>query len=78
MHDYVYIYIYTYIYLSKGKMGMRTHSQYDPYLIIGQVVNRKYWANAGSNIPRTKTDKGETEITCQITIYFVVFRLIYS
>ena len=43
MHDYVYI--YTHIYLSKGKMGMRTHSRYEPYLMIGQLVNGRYWVN---------------------------------
>ena len=43
MHDYIhlniYIYIYIYIYIFKIKMGIRTHSRYDPHLIISQLVN---------------------------------------
>ena len=35
-----YIHIYTYIF--KVKMGMITHSCYETYLIIGQLVSRKF------------------------------------
>ena len=36
--------MHIYIYIFKGKRGLRTHSHYDPYLIIGQLVNGQYWA----------------------------------
>ena len=38
VHDYIYIYIYIF----RLKMGIRTHSRYEPYLIIGQLLNGKF------------------------------------
>ena len=43
MHDYIYIYINIYIYIFKGKISMITHSRYEPYLIIGQLVSGRFW-----------------------------------
>ena len=34
--------MYMYMYIFKGKRGMRTHSCYDHYLTIGQLVNGRY------------------------------------
>ena len=41
MHDY--IHTHRYIYISKGERGIITHSCYEPYLIIGQLVNGQFW-----------------------------------
>ena len=40
MNDYIHIYTYTF----QEKMGTRTHECYEPYLIIGQLVNGRSWA----------------------------------
>ena len=39
------------MYVFKDKMGIRTHSLYDPYFIIGQLVNRQFQAIRGQILP---------------------------
>ena len=39
---FIYSIIYIFIYIFKGKVGMRTHSRHELYLMIGQLVNGKF------------------------------------